>query len=60
MALRVLARGNAMDDMIKCSTAGIATVNECFKNFVVNFSFYFKDGFFHIPEGEDLQNVLEV
>ena len=60
MALRVLARGNVMDDISEFSTAGIATVNECFKTFVVNFSFYFRDAFIHMPEGEDLQNVLEV
>ena len=49
-----------MDDISKFSTAGIATVNECFKAFVDNFPFYFKGAFIHMPEGEDLQNVLEV
>ena len=60
MSLRVLARGNVMDDISEFTTAGLTTVTETFKTFVVNFSFYFKDAFIYMPEGQDLVNVLQI
>ena len=60
IALRILARGNLMDDISEFSTAGLATVTECFKTFVVNFAYHFKDAFIHMPEGDDLIEVMKV
>ena len=56
IALRILARGNVVDDIVELSDAGATTVRNIFKTFVVNFDKYF----IKMPEGEELAQIINV
>ena len=60
VALRILARGNVVDDIVELSDVGATTVRTIFKTFVVNFAKYFKKEFITMPEGEELSKILNV
>ena len=60
IALRILARGNVLDDINEFSTVGLSTSCVIFKVFVTNFALYFKDAFIYMPEDEDLKDVMKV
>ena len=60
VALRILARGNVVDDIVELSDLGATTVRNIFKAFVVNFDKHFKKEFIKMPEGEELSQILNV
>ena len=59
MSLRILGRGNVLDDIVELSGISKTSVWSIFHNFVTNFSKKF-ESFINMPEGEDLESVLEV
>lgn len=59
ISLRLLARGNVLDDVVEFSGASIYSVWSIFRHFVTNFSKAFSS-FINMPEGDDLESVLNV
>jgi len=55
MALRVLARGNCADDIVKMSNRCESTVLYVFRVFCINFVEAFFHEFIYVPTGEMLQ-----
>ena len=60
ICLRLLARGNVVDDIVELSRGSDKSVRLFFKTFVVNFSNHFKKDFIRMPTGNDLKKVLDV
>ena len=60
IALRLLARGNVVDDISEFSSAGGTTVRSIFKKIVINFHKAFNKDFIRMPEGDELEKVLSV
>jgi hypothetical protein len=60
IALRILAKNHDSDTMCELSLVGASTCNTIFRTFVLNFRReYFREIVF-MPEGEELQKVMDV
>lgn len=60
IALRMLARGNVVDDLVEMSEASSFIVRHCFKTFILNFAREFKDAFITMPTGEELEKIMAI
>jgi len=60
IALRMLARGNVVDDIVELSKASEWSVRHIFKTFVTNFAKHFRSAFIRMPTGEELNAVLAI
>ena len=60
ICLRLLARGNVVDDIVELSKGSNKSVRLLFKTFVTNFSNHFKKDFIRMPTGDELKSVLDV
>ena len=57
--LRILGRGAHCDDVAEILSCGTTTVNAMFKSFVKAYSEAFYDVHVYVPEGEELEQVVD-
>jgi hypothetical protein len=60
IALRLLGRGNVVDDLAELSNASGTSVRLIFKTFVTNFAKHFRTSFIRMPTGDELNKVLDI